>query len=158
MNVKIIIVSLFLSLMTVFTSNAQKKVAVFVHQTTFDGGIQQGYDKESADRFMEAFEDCEVTFIPAGASAQTEIQLNNLFGAYDLIVIHPTVAGDNTHLGSLKTLVGKKPILNLKSFCYQAGRWNWTDANAQNSTNTNINYITVEKDVQNHPIFPDFDT
>ena len=34
-----------------------------------------------------------------------------------------------------------------------AGRWNWTDANAQNSTNTNINYITVEKDVQNHPIF-----
>jgi len=108
----------------------------------------QGYNEASHTRFMQALEDYDVDHISAATPYSAA-----LYNQYELIVVHPTVPGNDGHLMSLKALVGVKPILNLKSFCYQSGRWNWTSSNATNASSTNLTRINVSTAIQNHPAF-----
>ena len=151
----------------------KKKVAMVVHNDVVETGYAatvQTYDEASAARFMSAFANCEVEYISAGTvtgglSGETAEQLLAKYAEFDLIVLHPTLGGQNNHLMALKQLVGKKPILNLKAFCYQGSgsatdavgsgnrRWGWVKPNPANSGTTEKVFIKVAPTVKNHPVF-----
>ena len=130
-----------------------KRIAILVHATTAEGGVIQDYGAESHERFMEAFEGHDVEIITPGTSELSKEALLDQYDPYDLIVIHPTISGADVYLRGMAKLVGEKPVLSLKSFAYQSGRWAWTSTNAQNCVGTNITHINVATNLHNHPIF-----
>ena len=81
--------------------------------------------------------------VKAAASSAPEA---SFYDPYDLIVLNEIVAGANVEAIALKNI--NKPILNLKSFVYNAGRWVWGTAN-NGAANNGI--VTVEQPT--HPIF-----
>ncbi|MDR1666998.1 MAG: InlB B-repeat-containing protein [Bacteroidales bacterium] len=118
------------------------------------------YDEASHQRFMQFLDGYDVTVVPAGtatghANEPTADETAALYAPYDLIVVHPTVNGQNSNLYALAGLIGKKAILNLKPFVYTSGsgtsdRWGWT---APANTVAGITDVNVATALQNHPIF-----
>jgi len=82
--------------------------------------------------------------IAAAAPAST------IYDPFDLIIVHESVSGGNAELNALKAI--NKPILNFKSFEYNAGRWVW--GNANNGSASSL-AITVKQST--HPIFDGID-
>jgi len=70
----------------------------------------------------------------------------SVYDEFDLIVVNEIITGTNAEIVALKSV--DKPILNLKSFVYQSGRWNWGTADNGKSNNGTI---TVWQ--PSHPIF-----
>jgi len=147
MKFKYILLSVFLALMSVLIGHAQeKKIAILVPDPLI--GVQT-YTQESDDRFMQAFAGYDVTKVTALASAPANIA--EQFAEYDLIVAHPVLGGTQVNLMALRSLVGEKPILNLKAYCYADGRWGWsTQANA---ITANVRHVKVPVELKNHPVF-----
>jgi hypothetical protein len=100
------------------------------------------------DLFLSAFSDYAVEFLTAEATAPADI--NAFYDKYNLIVIHSNVAGTNATGLATKSLVGVKPILNMKAFLYNSGRWNWS---TPSNTEVGRTSVTVSGGLQNHPIF-----
>ncbi|MBP8944755.1 MAG: putative Ig domain-containing protein [Paludibacteraceae bacterium] len=70
----------------------------------------------------------------------------SVYDEFDLIIVNEIITGTNAEIVALKSV--DKPILNLKSFVYQSGRWNWGTADNGKSNNGTI---TVWQ--PSHPIF-----
>jgi len=78
------------------------------------------------------------------ANEPSEASLLELYEAYDLIVVHSTMDGQNSHVYGLAKLVGKKNILNMKAFNYTADatpnsasdRWGWGSPNNASAGST----------------------
>lgn len=68
------------------------------------------------------------------------------YDAYDLIVLNEIVGGTNAEAVALKNI--DKPILNLKSFVYNAGRWVWGTGDNGKANN---GIVTVSQPA--HPVF-----
>lgn len=79
-------------------------------------------------------------------TAASTAPASTFYDDYELIIVHESVAGGNAELNALKSV--NKPILNFKSFEYNAGRWIW--GTADNGLSTNLS-ITVKQ--PSHPIF-----
>lgn len=94
------------------------------------------------------------------ANEPSEASLLELYEAYDLIVVHSTMDGQNSHVYGLAKLVGKKNILNMKAFNYTADatpnsasdRWGWGSPNNASAGSTSC-AITVAEAQQSHPVF-----
>lgn len=128
----------------------KKKIAMVVDANVYSTGVSgSNYDAASAARFMSAFDNYEVTLIEAISTKPTEQELTEQLAEYDLIVLHPTPGGTSPYVMGIRDLVGKKPILNLKSYFYNDGRWSW----AEPGNSDRIPYVNVEPVLQNHPIF-----
>jgi hypothetical protein len=98
---------------------------------------------------VSALSDYFVTFLPSGTAPA---DINAFYSNYDLIVFHANVSGtDATGLAS-KAMVGVKPILNLKAFFYNSGRWSWSTTAPGNSA-AGVGSADVQVNLQNHPIF-----
>lgn len=107
--------------------------------------------KETYDDLLEsAFNDYIVEYLAAEATAPADI--NEFYGKYDLIVIHSNVSGANATLRATRNMVGVMPVLSLKAFAYQSGRWDWTSAASQNTQAGTIS-SSVGMSLQNHNIF-----
>ena len=78
--------------------------------------------------------------------AETSAPVSSVYDPYDLIVLNEIVQGANAEAIALKNI--NKPILNLKSFVYNSGRWNWGTAN-----NGAVYNGTVTVEQPTHPIF-----
>lgn len=83
-------------------------------------------------------------------TAATTAPEASVYDAYDLVVVHESVGGNNVQLVALKSV--DKPILNFKSFCYTNGRWSW---GAPNNGLTTNQAVTVKQPT--HPIFDGVD-
>lgn len=70
----------------------------------------------------------------------------SVYDEFDLIIVNEIITGTNAEIVALKSV--DKPILNLKSFVYNSGRWNWGTADNGKSNNGTI---TVWQ--PSHPIF-----
>jgi hypothetical protein len=71
---------------------------------------------------------------------------SSVYDGFDLIIVNEIIGGTNAEIVALKSV--DKPILNLKSFVYNSGRWNWgTGDNGLSNNGT----ITVWQ--PSHPIF-----
>ena len=163
MKTKNLLLCVWLALMTVFVANAQEKKIALVIDPVADASLDLG-----KARFLQSFTGYEVVRfeLPNSSSERghpgepTELELTELYEDYDLIVIHPSIDGQNSHLYGLQQLVGKKPILNLKPFVYTFNatvnnsndRWGWGTPNNP-PTDGAINTITVPVEQQSHPIF-----
>ncbi len=112
-------------------------------------GKAESYD----DLFVSAFADYDVEYITAAATAPSNI--NDFYSKYDLIVLHSNVGGTNGTGLATKAMVGVKPILNMKVFFYNNGRWDWLTVAPSNLGTAEIgktaNVVPVA--LQNHPIF-----
>lgn len=98
---------------------------------------------------VSAFSDYFVTFLPSGTAPS---DITAFYSNYDLLVLHANVAGtDATGIAS-KAMVGVKPVLNLKAFFYNSGRWSWSTTAPGNST-AGVGSADVATNLQNHPIF-----
>ena len=181
MNRNFLIFSLMLALITVFNVNAQeKRVAILVQPNVYNGettpGVtptynEDGYNPASHNRLMEAFEGMSCDLIAGSANTGNNFVFENLTAdaqkalqdvldvlkEYDLIVVSPGILPNNHLLLALRTLVGEKPILNMRAACYQHsnGRWGWgISTNPNNIAPGNSDPdIVVPKHLQNHPIF-----
>lgn len=71
---------------------------------------------------------------------------SSFYDSYDLIILNEIVSGTNVEAVALKNI--NKPILNLKSFVYNSGRWSWGTAD-----NGQANNGTVTVAQPTHPIF-----
>ncbi len=71
---------------------------------------------------------------------------SSFYDSYDLIILNEIVSGTNVEAVALKNI--NKPILNLKSFVYNSGRWSWGTAD-----NGQANNGTVTVTQATHPIF-----
>ncbi len=70
----------------------------------------------------------------------------SVYNNFDLIVINETVGGTNVEAVALKAV--DKPILNLKAFLYNTGRWVWGNADNGAANNGTITVIHTT-----HPVF-----
>lgn len=123
------------------TISTKKNVAILAVN-----GKAELYDTQ----LLTAFNDYYVTFLMAGATAPTDI--NAFYANYDLIVLHSNVGGTNATAVASKALVGVKPVLNLKAYFYNAGRWSWSTAAPVNAAAGTAS-AEVETSLQSHPIF-----
>lgn len=71
---------------------------------------------------------------------------SSFYDPYDLIVLNEVVSGGNAEANALINV--NKPLLNLKSFQYNSGRWSWGTAD-----NGAANNGTVTVSQPTHPIF-----
>jgi len=97
---------------------------------------------------LSAFGEYNVKFL--NASGTTPSDINAYYKDYDLIVLHASVSGTNAIALATQAMVGVKPILNLKAYFYNNGRWNWSTP-----SNTEIGRVhsNVDASMQSHPIF-----
>jgi hypothetical protein len=109
-------------------------------------GQAESYD----NLFLSAFSDYYITYLKADATAPADI--NVFFNKYDLLVFHANVSGTNATGVASKNMVGVKPILNLKAFFYNSGRWSWSTNTPQNAA-AGSSSADVAINLQNHPIF-----
>ncbi|NLO71025.1 MAG: T9SS type A sorting domain-containing protein [Porphyromonadaceae bacterium] len=123
------------------TVSTKKNVAILTVN-----GKAESYD----DLFLSALSDYYITFLKAETTAPDDIQA--FYANYDLIVLHANVGGTNATGVATKSLVGVKPILNMKAFFYNSGRWGWSSANPGNAT-AGTTSVDVPLQYQNHPIF-----
>ena len=109
-------------------------------------GAAASYD----NLLLSAFDGYNVQFLDASAAAPADI--NAYYQDYDLIVLHASVAGGNAIGLASRAIVGVKPVLNLKAYFYNSGRWDWAAP-----SNTEIGRVKsdVNAKLQNHPIFKD---
>jgi len=106
---------------------------------------------ESYDNLLvSAFSNYYITYLTAAATAPTDI--NAFYANYDLIVLHANVSGTNATGLATKAMVGVKPILNLKAFFYNSGRWSWSTATPVSSA-AGLGSADVATLLQSHPIF-----
>jgi hypothetical protein len=99
---------------------------------------------------LSAFSDYFVNFIYADATAPADIAA--FYSNYDLLVFHANVSGTNATGLASKALIGVKPVLNLKAFFYNSGRWNWSTTAPGNAA-AGVGAADVQTSLQNHPIF-----
>lgn len=71
---------------------------------------------------------------------------SSFYDPYDLIVLNEIVSGGNAEANELINV--NKPLLNLKSFQYNSGRWSWGTAD-----NGAANNGTITVSQPTHPIF-----
>jgi len=109
-------------------------------------GKAESYD----NLLLSAFSDYYVNFLTAEATAPADIAA--FYANYDLIVLHSNVAGTNPTAVASKAMIGVKPVLNLKSFFYNSGRWSWSTAAPQNAA-AGVASADVAVELQSHPIF-----
>lgn len=109
-------------------------------------GKAESYDEKLLSGFANYF----VSHLKAEATAPADIAA--FYANYDLIVLHANVSGTNPTALATKSLVGVKPIINLKAFFYNAGRWSWSTAAPQNAP-AGADSAIVTSSLQNHPIF-----
>jgi hypothetical protein len=109
-------------------------------------GKAEAYD----NLLVSAFSDYFVNFLTAAATAPTDIA--SFYANYDLIVLHANVSGTNATGLATKAMVGVKPILNLKAFFYNSGRWSWSTATPLSSA-AGLGSADVATSLQSHPIF-----
>lgn len=83
-------------------------------------------------------------------TAASEAPEATIYDAYDLVVVHESVSGNNAQLVALKSV--DKAILNFKAYSYTNGRWSWGAPN--NGLSTNL-AVTVQQ--PSHPIFDGVD-
>lgn len=106
---------------------------------------------ESYDNILlSAFSDYYVNFLTAAATAPADITA--FYANYDLIVLHSNVSGANATAVATKAMVGVKPVLNLKSFFYNSGRWSWSTAAPANAA-AGVASADVQTIIQSHPVF-----
>jgi hypothetical protein len=126
-----------------YTVSATVSNKVTVALLTADGN-KAAYD----DLLVSAFSEYDIKYINAGGTAPASIA--DLYAGCDLIVLHSNVGGTNAIAVATRALVGQKPILNLKAYFYNDGRWSWgTPANGAVGDVS----VTVDAALQNHPIF-----
>ena len=119
-----------------------------------EGVGTQAYDEASHSRFKDAFKEHHVTFFTAGSTELSLPEYKEIYGGFDLVVVHPTVSGNNAHLKGMKQLVGEMPFLNLKPYAYtatDAARWQWNAPS--NPANGETPFVNIPELVQNHQIF-----
>ena len=144
------------------SSSPSKKVALVLPNSVIGNidndswtSITQAYGEDSHKQFMKALEDHEVTYVSVeeNAGATTVEALLQVYEPYDLIMVHPTVGGNNTHMYNLRLIVGEKPFLNLKPFSYSGSgsRWEWNTPS--NPGDANTPYVNVAEAAQKHPLF-----
>lgn len=109
-------------------------------------GKAESYD----NLLLSAFSDYYVSFLTAASTAPTDIAA--FYSNYDLIVLHANVSGTNATGIATKAMVGVKPILNLKAFFYNSGRWSWSTATPLSSA-AGLGSADVATSLQSHPIF-----
>jgi len=109
-------------------------------------GRAEAYD----NLFLSAFDDYMVHHLLASNTAPSNIQA--FYANYDLVVLHANVSGTNATAVASKEIVGIKPVLNMKVFFYNPGRWNWSSAAPQNAAAGTAS-ANVEPRIQSHPIF-----
>lgn len=109
-------------------------------------GKAESYD----DKLLSGFAAYFVSHVKAEATAPADIAA--FYTNYDLIVLHANVSGTNPTALATKSLVGVKPMLNLKAFFYNAGRWSWSTAAPQNAP-AGADSSIVASQLQNHPVF-----
>lgn len=106
---------------------------------------------ESYDALLlSALNDYYVSFLMASATAPADI--NAFYANYDLIVLHSNVGGTNATALASKAMVGVKPVLNLKAYFYNSGRWSWSTAAPINAAAGTAS-ADVDVSLQSHPIF-----
>ena len=109
-------------------------------------GVAEAYDA----LFLSAFDDYYLHFLMAANTAPADI--NAFYANYDAIVLHSNVGGTNATAIASKAMVGVKPILNMKAYFYNSGRWSWSTAAPQNAAAGTVS-AEVETNLQAHPIF-----
>lgn len=109
-------------------------------------GKAEAYD----NIFLSAFSDYFVSFLAASTTAPTDVPA--FYANYDLIVLHSNVSGSNLTGVASEAMVGVKPVLNLKAFFYNSGRWSWSTVAPANPA-TPVASSEVPLNLQNHPVF-----
>jgi hypothetical protein len=109
-------------------------------------GKAEAYD----NILLTAFSDYLVNFLAASTTAPTDVPA--FYANYDLIVLHSNVSGTNATGVASKAMVGVKPVLNLKAFFYNSGRWSWSTVAPANPA-TPLASSEVALNLQNHPVF-----
>lgn len=129
----------------IYTVSATVNDQTMVGMLTANGAAES-YD----DLFLSAFRDYHVEFLDAGAEMSEDIR--SFYDGYDLIVLHSNVSGTNSIGLATREMVGVKPILNMKAFFYNSGRWDWSSGKA-NNTEAGRTSCSVEAPFHDHPVF-----
>ncbi|WP_163223947.1 T9SS type A sorting domain-containing protein [Bacteroides sp. 214] len=125
---------------------AQKKKVAIYHDSSVTNYVPATTDA----KIISALADYDVTYVDKPGTTPDDVAV--FFANYDLILIHSSVGGTEATLLKMRELVGVKPILSLKVFCYANKRWSWSSAAAQNA-GAGVISSEVPTDLQNHNIF-----
>lgn len=116
--------------MTVSEEAVARKVA-YIYDSSYSGYVLDEDPVHTA--LIAAYEVTDIDVKSLDGSTVNELL------AYDLVFSSEAVGGTHAYGLKLETIVNKVPMLNLKSFYYTKGRWNWgTGQNPDKGTNTMI--------------------
>jgi len=89
-------------------------------------------------------------------NAESVDTLEALAANYDLLVISEAINGKSTFGIKLGEYVNRVPMLSLKAFFYNSGRWNWgTGKNPSTTKNSEegVPFLDIVPEFEDHPIF-----
>jgi len=136
-------------------SEIAKKVA-YIYQTAYSStwnvendpirlALEEAYDVTDIEYPNTTTENSTVV----DAAMQDILDAN-----YDLVVVAEAIGGTNSYALGLKNIVGKVPMLNMKSFFYASNRWGWaTSTTGGVNTAKGITSVVVDNAYSAHPIF-----
>lgn len=143
---------LFAALLSATSLFAQKRVA-FLYSTGYNVSKYvwdaEGY-KPSLDPVYNALHATyEVTDF---VYASTETADFETLKTFDLVVLSEAMSGNTNLTNTLVQLVGQVPVLSLKAYNYNSGRWSWA---APTNPATKTPSVTINPGFESHPIFKD---
>lgn len=143
-------------------SNMEDMNIAYLYDSSYNGykvdGTPAGYAADGGldvDPVYITLMDYNVTAIDYNSEevkAMTSAELNDSLLNFDVVVASEAVSSGNTYAKGLKDIINKVPLLNLKSFMYKKGVW---DFGAGSNPSPKANSITVAEDYLEDPLFAD---
>lgn len=137
----------------------------YLYDSSYNGykvdGTPAGYATDGgldSDPVYITLMDYNVTAIDYNSDevkAMTSAELNDSLLNFDVVVASEAVSSGNTYAKGLLDIINKVPMLNLKSFMYKKGVW---DFGAGSNPSPKANSIKVAEDYLEDPLFADVTT
>ncbi len=146
-------------------SNMDDMKIAYLYDSSYNGykidGNPAGYAADGgldSDPVYITLMDYNVTAIDYNSDevkAMTSAELNDSLLNFDVVVASEAVSSGNAYAKGLVDIINKVPLLNLKSFMYKKGVW---DFGAGSNPSPKANSITVAEDFLEDPLFADVTT
>ena len=151
---KKILVFLMAATLCFGTSYAAKKRVAFIYQEGYnsgkavDYGLKEGGYTPDQDPIHNALA-AEFDLTLYNSPSTVEVDYDEL-ATYDCVVFSEAMPGNQTMTNNLVKLVGRVPVVSMKTYNYTNGRWSWA---APSNPGTRCNTININEGFDSHAIF-----
>lgn len=139
-----------MSYKTVMKAATATKTVVYVYDSSYSNYVGIGNDpvyKTLTEQYDVKLFDVKDYNSEVGARFAESLRYN------DLVFLSEAIGGTHKFGLACKNIVGKVPVVSMKSFFYTSGRWGWATPANPTKAASGWNKVKVNADYTSHPIF-----